>query len=76
MCMMNDDAVEYFPSHRTKVMRMWSEGQERRTGVYGVNVNVRSAAEECKNRMGGIVIARASRRSVCRVRRSTSRVFV
>ena len=27
MCMMNDDAVEYFPSHRTKVTRMWSEGQ-------------------------------------------------
>ena len=48
---------------------------ERRTGVYGVNVNVRSAAKECKNRMGGVVLARASRRS-CRVRRSTSRVFV
>ena len=42
--MMDDDAVEYFPSHRT-------EGGERRTGVYGVNVNVRSATEESKNRM-------------------------
>lgn len=36
----------------------------RKASVYGVNVNVRSAAEEGKIRNWGIVIARAGRRSV------------